>query len=75
MHYIPDIFNDFFFPLQILIYYLTGVSSAGFWNVAVVHSVSTHHASQLILQKGHLWIISVIKAHDAGRGKSLQVQH
>lgn len=33
------------------ILYLTGVSGAGLRDVTVVHSVSTHHASLLILSQ------------------------
>lgn len=29
--------------------YLAGVAHAGFWDVTVVHSVSTHHTSLLVL--------------------------
>lgn len=51
-HQVCEVFSS----VLIFVYYLTGVPGAGFWNVAIVHSVSTHHAPQLILWKGELWM-------------------
>lgn len=39
------------FSSRFSILYLTGVSGAGLWDVTVVHSVSTYHASLLILSQ------------------------
>lgn len=44
--------QHFWAILQSGLLYLTGVSRAGLWNVAFVHSFTARHTSQLILSKG-----------------------
>lgn len=44
----------FFLFFSSFVSYLAGVSGAGFWDVAVVHGVPTHHAPQLVLQTDNI---------------------
>lgn len=39
-------------PPHLGLLYLTGVSRAGLWNVAIIRSFTARHASQLILSEG-----------------------